>query len=589
MSAARKQTRTSKRRRASGPRRSSARQKKEVLKSLYHDDGRKKSHYKQLDKQSGSGLKLFFLFMLFSAIVAGAVAYYKTYGLPNISLFNLSQGNARITIESEQTATLLTPFSVEIAISSEDAKSGTLSVFIPEGFVVSDTNPKQANESRQHELSWNLGEQDFAGAAPIVISGMFTGPLNSYKSFRAIVTYEPKNFESTFQSNATATVHVNASPISVELSGPQSMTVGQQETFTLTLLNSGSEPVHNLQIQTQNLDGFKIEDVPAIQSLAPSEQKSFEVKGSFSQQQDKTRTITWHVVTLENGTEIIMATAPHEVNISSDPLLLELSLNHNPQHLSPGQTLSGQLRYQNKNDSPVNDAQLILVIDAPSVDNQSILNWDFLDTTGSPEVIGSQISNTVRRATITWSAQTLPTLKTIEPQGQGVISFDIPVKTAEQLNLSTIGAATFRISSEFNSDDTTAQAQPLVLPLMSDAKLQAGAIKAGELIVVQWTLNHHVHHIKDIKVETSLFDSVSWATQTDSSDGTLSYDESSKTVQWMLPSHAPTDGPATATFALRLDNDDPTATAITNQTTLSFTDAIASQTISLTSPPLQKP
>ncbi len=589
MARSQKKSSSSKRRSATTPRRSSAKRKKEkVLNSLYHHDGRRRADYKSLEKRSGNGLRTLFLFLLFIAIPIGAAGYYRAYGLPDISIFKARQGSATINIKAPEKASVLMPISIEVAVAAPEAQSGSLTVFIPDGFQLSTALPQPAELSGSRELTWNLSAEDFSGAAPISLVGMFSGPLDSHKSFRAILTYKPENFESTFQSNSTKTIHINNSPLTLEVTGPPSMTAGQQETFVLSLTNTGSEKISNLHIQKPDTHGFEIEQLPSLGDLPSGDSIEVEIKGSFSSGKKGDTELRWFITSSPTA-ENAVASFSQQVNVSTDPLLLELSLSNQPQHLASGDNLRGELRYHNKNDVAMEDVQIILLVDAPALKKKSMLNWDLLETTGSPEVIGTQLSDQMRRGTITWDSQSLPTLGLIDPQSQGVISFALPLLTSEQLDLTSIGASSFRISAQLLSGDTVIEAQPILLPLVSDASLQAGAIKAGELIVVQWTLNHHVHQINNIKVSTKLFNGISWADQTDTSEGSVLYNENSREVVWTVAKHAPTEGPMTATFALRLEGDDPTQTAITDENILSFNDAIASKTITRKVPPTQKP
>ena len=578
--------------RQSSPRASSKKTKRNhALDTIYNNEGEGRD-LKTIDRHKGGsrGLTLVLLFVLI-AMGIGAFASSK----PGLKLGGGKLKNeATLAIEAPKDTAILSPYTLKLVLDPGNAriKEGTLSLFLPNGFVMRESAPEPTASPGKKEKQWAVTKEN--AQTPIVIRGMFLGNVNEEQSFRAVLNYKPENFGSEFQANALHTARLKNSPVQFTVEAPERVYGGEEKEYIVRIKNTSSEKLTDLIIQPPAGAAFSLTDpdtnaVLAIKDLDKNTELSRILHGAFAADMQGTGNLTWALRMTTDGETYTIASAIHTIAVNQQPILLSINLDENTAVLRPGDVIKGEVRYQNKTTEPLKDVTVKLTIEAPAKKRESVLDWTRLDTTGSPKVEGVQINDTARSGVITWTPDLIPLLKTVAAGQAGVLSFSVPVKSSGVFDVTGIGAADIRLSADVTTGEQALSAQPISLPLVADTSVQAGAVKAGDTVVMQWTVNHHFHTVKDGKVSARLFGNIGWLDQSDTSDGDITYDSISRTVSWNLPKLEPTAGVLTASFAVRVEKPDPTQTTLMDETTLTGTDEIASRPISRTVPAVKMP
>lgn len=569
-------------------------QREKALRTIYNDDNGDMPPMHTLERKHGRGGTTIIALVVILLGIAGVIAWKQKGGQFN---FNRAPKENEVVVEvtGNKDAALLTPYTfiVNINAGNTAVKEAALSVFLPPGFELDSTEPTFTETPAARERVWRITPEDIKKKPSITLRGVFLGNLDEQKTLRAVLTYTPRNFDSEFQTNTIHTVQLATSPLAFTVTGPEQLRGGEPIVFTTNIKNGGDEKLTDLTIKPPAQKSLSFTDDKTaftITELDKNTQLSRELHGSFASDTEGSAALEWTIAMAKDGAEYIIAKAAQTVAVSAQPLILTIALDNNPETVSPGDVLKGEIRYHNKSAKGVEKAKLILSIDAPAKKRNSILDWEHVETTGSPTIEGVQQSDTVRRGVITWPYTAIPTLETIAPNQAGILSFSIPVKTSEKFDYTPVGNAAITLLLEAKAtSDQTATAQPITIPLAADTRITAGAVKAGDTVTLQWTMTHHFHNLSGVQVQATLFGNIEWLNQTDTSDGTITYDPIRRAVTWDMPVFAATEGVATANFAVKIKSADPTQTTLMSETALTATDDALTRSITRKAPEVKMP
>lgn len=568
---------------AATPVRKKVSRREKTLRSIYRDDNGDVPPMRTMERRSGRGASIIVGLFVLLFIAAGVVVWRKE-GSAIFERKTTKNATVEIAVKGETEASMLTPYAFTLTVNPGTAgvKEANLSLFLPNGFELQKTEPEFSETPSAKERRWRLTPNEFKKGPAFNITGVFLGNIAEQKTFRAVLTYTPRNFESEFQTNTIHTVKLASSPVAFTVNAAESIRGGEPVIFTANIKNGGPEKLMNLAIRPPTSKSFALSDdqtVLKIADLDTNTQLTRDLHGSFSSDMEGTSALEWELIMTKEGAEYVIAKTANTIAVAPQPLILSVVLENNPGTIGPGDMLKGEVRYHNKSARPIEKTKITLFIDAPAKKRNSILEWDKLEATGSPKVEGISQSDTVRRGVITWAPDAIPTLETIAPNQQGIFSFSLPIKTSEKFDYTPVGAAQIILNLEATTGEEKATSQPITLSLAADTRITAGATKTGEAVTLQWTINHHFHNLTSVKVVANLFGTIEWLNQTDESDGTISYDPIRRVVTWDISAFAATEGVATANFAVKITQADPSQTAIMSETTLTATDDTLARSI----------
>jgi len=537
---------------------------------------------------------------LFSCLIFAGAAWAGLFVIqPRIQF---SQSDVVVSISGDD---IVTPGSeVVYRVRYRNAQSVTLEnaileVRYPQGFVfVSSTVP--ADNERGDK--WTLGTLDPGGGGYIDITGTFFGSIGAEYSLRTFLSYSPSNFTSTFQAIATKSIVVGGDVVSLDIVMGDEVSRGLQTPIMISLTPTNDNILEHVTVECSG-SGF----TPSERST-PDRNKDtdcswdFErIAGTtiidFSGQFDHYEQMGNFAIVVKGwdtasrtGDGYVLAEEKKIFTLVDTVTNLHVVVNGSTSEalIAPGETISANMVVKNNGDTTLTNAEVVMVIDAPSYTNRSILDWAQLTVTEDARVLGSQLSPEVRRGTITWDKSHIPALGSIAPGEEVVIDMAIPVRTGNQVTLANFTSNDITVSASFThgSDDerTSVSSNMISLTLVSDFDLEVSydidRVGDKDEYVITWLISNSFHALQDIRLEADLYGTISFDVDAvNTSAGSVTYDESSKRLVWIIPEMPTSLDVNTLRFTVS-HTPNPTQTNLTSRVRMSAEDEVTGVRIS---------
>lgn len=476
-----------------------------------------------------------------------------------------------------------------------------LQVRYPDGFVFerASVEPTAGNQD-----TWELGALAERESGSVDITGRIYGNVGEAQSFRAFLNYYPGNFSSEFQAVATARVDIDAAPVSLVIDGPDEVAAGVNTTITLTVEKKPdvSVDVGYLEVVMDETAGFSKRDATpesqefeaftwAVEELRDLFQIA--VSGSFSADDgeiEKTihaRVIGWKDDT-RSGEGFVLGVGEHTVRLVETDLALDMVVNgaHSGFSVQPGDVLSTSMVVKNTGDTPVSNVRARLVFDAPSYNRRSILDWNALEDVRDGDIVGEQISETIRRGTITWTGAHIRDFAELLPGEEVAIDVHLPIRTADLVDLASFEAYGMSIQSEVQYDageeQELASNDPIDITINSDLALdvrdEVSESGASESHTVTWFVTNSFHDLKDVTLSADIYGDIAWrADELAVPAGIARFDEETKTLTWEIPEMPQALDVLALRFGFDLKSNNPSQTNLTSKVTVKATDTATGQ------------
>jgi hypothetical protein len=476
-----------------------------------------------------------------------------------------------------------------------------LRVRYPQGFVFEHADPAPTAGSD----TWEIGSLDQLDTGFIDITGRMFGSVDQTQSFRVFLNYFPGNFSSEFQSVATAEVTTKESPVSLSFDAPEEIAPGINTGFTLHIKkNEGVEgPLEHLLVLLEETDGFnKKESIPEsdeFEAFAWSidrldEEAEITVNGSFSAEDIASeKTLTAKVIGWKDGDRerdgYEFAAAEHTIRLVQTDLGIDVVINgaRGDFSVQPGEVLSTSIVIKNTGADPVRNVRAQLTFDAPSYNNQSILHWTALDDAEDGAIVGEQLSETIRRGTITWSRTHIPDFETLAPGESVTIDVHLPIKTVDVIDLTEFTtydiAASVDVQYEANEDQSLVSSDPVNIVVNSDLDLvvrdEVSVSDLGEEThLITWLLNNSFHKIENLELTAEIYGDGVWdqdALIVPAGDAV--FDEEAKKLTWTIDSMPIGVDVLALQYAVVLKDKNPSQTNLTSKVVLKALDVVTGQ------------
>ncbi|MBI3115031.1 MAG: hypothetical protein HYZ09_00885 [Candidatus Kerfeldbacteria bacterium] len=437
-----------------------------------------------------------------------------------------------------------------------DLRSAQLIVTWPEGFTVTDANPKADDEIR---TTWGLGTISAGASGQVVVRGQLVGELDSQKEFFASLEYRPANFNSTFTTKINATTTIGASALSLSLDGPSRAVPDKSVTFTLTVGNTSSETLKQLTVTFDKPSGFAIDTADpkfsddeswTIDSLNADAEQVLAVSGRLTGTLGNSVEVGFQAgVTQANGGFTLQNSVTRVILLVEPELTLELSLaGHEDGTAVYGDTLVFTGTYKNNSD---------FILDQVTIAAEfSGLVFDLANATADPKADLSHASD----GQVRWTSTEVKAFAQLEPGDEGTLKLTVPLvdaparPTAQDQNpqLGTRWRATTALVAGLGRA-VEVESEPVELKVATTPRLTAearyydeegAALGEGPLpptvgqttsYRVSWILSNPTNDLNDVAVTTALPGTVFWTGKVQSaSAGTLSFDATTREVRWAL-------------------------------------------------------
>ncbi|OGH69179.1 MAG: hypothetical protein A2754_01160 [Candidatus Magasanikbacteria bacterium RIFCSPHIGHO2_01_FULL_47_8] len=495
---------------------------------------------------------------------------------------------------------------------SEALKDVTLNVYYPVGFTFGNSSPSADNAGHNE---WRIGNIPANQGGAITVEGKNYGTLNEQKSWRVFLNYKPTNFNSDLQKSATLTTVIDSSPFSLSVSGPDKASLGAEVEYSFNVKNDGDWAPSSLQLSPVLPANFTISSsTPALDknnrwsfsllsptkatSTAPSGQSlraaptilknlTFKIKGKFGTTEDKTSPIKGILLLPTTPTKAGYQIAVAE--IASELIKNDLSYNMaingsvNDSDSQPDDILNITIHIKNTNAKDIKNVTVALVLDTPSVKRQSILKWPEIVDQYDGTIQGEQLTDDIRRGTVTWNSKKIPALARIKPNDEINIDVRLPIKGEKDFDLSAIKISKIMAASKLTFTDQTGTAQtinanPITITLNSDLKFEnrdtvSTNPEGKEQHAVTWVLTNSFHALKNIEISADAYGDLSFAPGS-AAAGTVTYAPDTKKISWKIAELPESIDVANAAFTIIINKKNPTQNTLLSKVHIQAEDAV---------------
>lgn len=573
------------------------------LNTIYKDEEGHIPNMKEIAIKKNSPFMRIFTFLFGLGIVCTLLAWVGFLYVPrqgglgeNNIMFDI-QGAREVALGEATTYTLVFANKHDVAI-----RDATLSVYYPEGFMFVTSSLPAFNAGNNE---WNIGDMEAHSEDRITITGKYYGLLNDEKSWRTFFNYTPDNFNSELQKITTLTAKITENPYTIEISGPETAVVGADTIFTFAVAqkSDGNEPV---QLAITPPANFIISSSsPALgknnratinwnDALTPN-RALVSIKGQFKDSTESSNTFTAIAyLPFEKSNQLFsIATAEFTSALQKSNVAFSATVNKTSGDLDakPGENLTFEVKLKNNSGADMNNASIQLTLDAPSLNRQSSLAWPSVKDTYDGDIVGVQISDTVRRGEITWNNKKIPALTKVKPDDEIVITVQLPVKDSDTFNFNTLKETIIKVSASLDYTDASGSnknvaASPTTITLVSDLAFSNKSTvttnsQGKEEHVVTWTLTNSFHALKNIVATAEMYGDATYLSGT-TSEGKTDYDPRDKKITWAIADLKEGRKTMTSGFTLVLNTKNPTQNTLLSKVTIVAEDAVTGKKIQLT-------
>jgi hypothetical protein len=447
------------------------------------------------------------------------------------------------------------------------------------------------------------------GSVSRTASAVFFGNTNQTITVPITLTYHTNDSNAQFIKKQNYTFTITSSPLTITSQAVSSVAAGQPFTIALSVRSNASTALDGIAVVAQYPSGFTPQSVTgkgvdtsnsplySLGTLAPGEQRNFSVTGTLSGSNNDQRAFQFTVGTAKSdGTpnlSVAYASQTTAVGLSRPFLAANLTLNNtdaDPAVITSGNPVSGMVSWVNTLAGSIRNAKVSVSFSGNALDPSSV---------SAPNGYYTSSSNT-----LAFNSQTEPNLASLNPGDAGSGSFTFNTKNASalralrnptiQLSIAVSGQTDSGAQTITNTVTRTVQiATDLELASrivhssgpFQNSGLQPPVANQPTQYTVLLSVTNTVNSVGGASATMILPSYVTFTGQTSPSDGSITYDDRSRTVTWKVGDvPAGTLGkPLTAAFQISftpsLSQRTAVATLVGNQT-LTGTDRFTNAQVS---------
>jgi len=579
------------------------------LTSIYEDKGGKMPDMKAIKiRRRHPVLRLIFALVIVGGLMA-TVAWAGFFLLPNTKT---TGKQVELTIKGPTDLTLGATSTYIISYSNNQNIKLTdvvLTINYPESFAYLESSVSSSNGGH---TEWKLDEIPANGSGEIKITGKSFGAINQNNSWRIFLNYKPENFNSELQNNTTLETTIAKSPLSLSASGPDNATIGDSLEYKFTLKNDGEWWPEKLTVEPKWPQNFSlVSSTPPVQkdgkwllTIPPSATGTtssaeyvFSATGRYTDLNLNVDSET----EMDVAANLLMPYGPSArlYQISSTSLKTALAKNGHNFSLAingtmtdfssrPGDFLNITLYLKNSSKESMKDASVKIVLDSPSTNRQSALNWAALEDALDGNILGEQLSDTVRRGQITWNSQQNSALSEIKPNQEINIDFRLPIKDAKIFDLENLSEYQIKTGAEVifkdkNNREQILSSNPITIILNSDLTFESRITKSAagsqDKREVNWIINNNFHPLKNLELTATLYGDIEFIAPEATPAGEVKYDSDLQQITWTIAEMPESIDVLAMPFNIILKKANPTQNLLISKVRVKADDTVTGQAI----------
>jgi hypothetical protein len=474
----------------------------------------------------------------------------------------------------------------------------------PQGFTFSSSSIPATNDTHDE---WTLGVLNPDEGGYLDITGTMYADVGSEQSIRAFFNYKPANFSSEFQKVSVLAVKVQDSPVEFTVVAPDQVSPGRDVELVITAKAKEGATIGKTTFVLDPGIGFTKKSSEPVSDAyqayqwtfdSLAEAKTVKVVGSFAKNNEDKQHIIVRVLGHQNDTiqddGFIIATQEKDIAFSEMPVEINLAINGSMDNMSvaPGDVLNATISVKNLSQAALAHATIKFILDNPSANKKSILNWNKLDDKADGTITGEQVTDEVRRGSITWDETNISALASVAPDAEVKIDVSIPIKNGDETSLSDFTSDKMSGSVEVQYDKGEGKeiikSNNVEMIINSDFGFEvrddvSSDSSGQEVHTVTWLLNNTYHDLKNIQLDADVYGNVQWdATGLSVPAGEVKYDEKTKHIVWKVPTMSNSTDVLALKFAIVIPNKNPTQTTLVSKVTAKATDVVTNMEITKT-------
>jgi hypothetical protein len=489
--------------------------------------------------------------LAFFLVTGGGALAYLIWGGRIVSTSNVNVAvQGPTTIASGDTVPLLVTIENRNPVAMHHA---TLTITFPDG-------TKSADDQTQPLTSYteDLGDIPSGGKIEQPVRAALFGSEGQQVTLPITIEYRTDNSSAVFVKHKQYDFAITSSPISLSVTSLAQASAGQSVTVDVTVRSNATAPLDNVGIvATYPSFGFAYASgnpTPSTGStfylgtLAPGEERHISITGVVSGEENDERTFSFSAGTLTSNAAAQLATSyttkEATMRLTKPFLATTLTINRDTAEvpvIQGGVSTQAVITWTNTLPTPVTNAHILVKLSGDALDPTTVASNGFYRSTDN---------------TVLFDASTIPGLAKLEPgdSGQGIITFT-PKRLSIGSSLKT-PSLTFAVSvsgqrlSESNVPETLTSTLSRTakvgtnLSLVSRIVHTAGPFKnsgpwppaanSETTYTVLYTLSNAGNDVGGATITAALPSYVRFTGATSAGQGTITYDDTTRTVSWTV-------------------------------------------------------
>lgn len=574
------------------------------LKDIYEDDTGRLPNMREIKRaSSGSFIAGLFKFFFTVALLA-AMAWAGFLYLPNAGRFDDSQVDLAIEGPQNFTVGATTTYSLRFKNNQGvNLNKVTLTLNYPTGFsyLKSSLEPKNIGKNE-----WDIGTLKPHEERTLQITGNSYGSIGTAISWRALLNFTPENFNSEMQKVATLDIKPDQAPISVAIAGLDKVAVGTPSTYTITIKSKDNLANKNLVVSPIFPPNFvmtssslplekNVWNIKAATSTLAN-QYSIAFSGQFNDSTSDASDLKVQVSLADQQAQAnyLLAESTLKTELIKNAVIINTAINGSLTDFDakPGDILNFTIAVKNAGKDDISKAKVQLVVDSPSFKKQSVLAWSDIADKHDGDINGSQISDSIRRATLVWDTSKDKDLNLIKPSGQTNLEFQLPIKKSDAAPWSSVDNFQVSVSTNLTYTDKTGATQSIsgnaiTITLNSDLTFKqkneiSSDSKERENHDITWILSNTFHTLKNVTVNADLFGDITFMSASTTPAGTLTFDTNTKHLVWNIPELTENNDVLALPFSIVINKKNPTQNILVSKVHIQAQDTVTGKQIEIT-------